>query len=91
VSSDFGGRLAGIIYMCDISDIVPTLATIAPFADGPVRIEDVYNTRIKECDRLEACAENLRAPRHHLDDPGCVKKTSRASTMRWPAFAPPGQ
>ncbi len=23
--------------------------------------EDVYNSRIKECDRLEACAENLRA------------------------------
>jgi 3-phosphoshikimate 1-carboxyvinyltransferase len=47
--------------MRDISDTVPTLAAIAPFADGPVRIEDVYNTRIKECDRLEACAENLRA------------------------------
>jgi 3-phosphoshikimate 1-carboxyvinyltransferase len=25
-----------------------------------VRIEDVANTRVKECDRLEACAENLR-------------------------------
>jgi 3-phosphoshikimate 1-carboxyvinyltransferase len=25
------------------------------------RIEDVYNTRVKECDRLEACAQNLRA------------------------------
>jgi 3-phosphoshikimate 1-carboxyvinyltransferase len=25
-----------------------------------VRIEDVYNTRVKECDRLEACADNLR-------------------------------
>ncbi|MFS7879577.1 3-phosphoshikimate 1-carboxyvinyltransferase [Streptomyces asiaticus] len=57
-----GGRLAGItVNMRDISDTMPTLAAIAPFADGPVRIEDVYNTRIKECDRLEACAENLRA------------------------------
>jgi 3-phosphoshikimate 1-carboxyvinyltransferase len=57
-----GGRLAGItVNMRDISDTVPTLAAIAPFADGPVRIEGVYNTRIKECDRLEACAENLRA------------------------------
>jgi 3-phosphoshikimate 1-carboxyvinyltransferase len=45
----------------DISDTMPTLAAIAPFADGPVRIEDVYNTRVKECDRLDACAENLRA------------------------------
>ncbi|MGP4114729.1 3-phosphoshikimate 1-carboxyvinyltransferase [Streptomyces sp. 4N509B] len=57
-----GGRLAGVtVTMRDISDTVPTLAAIAPFADGPVRVEDVYNTRIKECDRLEACAENLRA------------------------------
>jgi 3-phosphoshikimate 1-carboxyvinyltransferase len=39
---------------------MPTLAAIAPFADGPVRISDVYNTRVKECDRLEACAANLR-------------------------------
>jgi 3-phosphoshikimate 1-carboxyvinyltransferase len=55
------GSLAGVtVNMRDISDTVPTLAAIAPFADGPVRIEDVYNTRIKECDRLEACAENLR-------------------------------
>ncbi|SEG37057.1 3-phosphoshikimate 1-carboxyvinyltransferase [Nonomuraea solani] len=55
------GRLRGLTTnMRDISDTVPTLAAIAPFADGPVRIEDVYNTRIKECDRLDACAENLR-------------------------------
>jgi 3-phosphoshikimate 1-carboxyvinyltransferase len=26
-----------------------------------VRIEDVHNIRVKECDRLDACAENLRA------------------------------
>jgi 3-phosphoshikimate 1-carboxyvinyltransferase len=56
------GGLRGVtVNMRDISDTVPTLAAIAPFADGPVRIEDVYNTRIKECDRLDACAENLRA------------------------------
>lgn len=57
-----GGRLTGItVNMRDISDTMPTLAALAPYADGPVRIEDVHNTRIKECDRLEACAENLRA------------------------------
>lgn len=49
------------VNMRDISDTMPTLAAIAPFASSPVRIEDVYNTRVKECDRLEACAENLRA------------------------------
>lgn len=55
------GRLRGLVVaMRDISDTMPTLAAIAPFADGPVRIEDVANTRVKECDRLEACAVNLR-------------------------------
>ncbi|MBB3727585.1 3-phosphoshikimate 1-carboxyvinyltransferase [Nonomuraea dietziae] len=54
-------RLSGVtVNMRDISDTVPTLAAIAPFATGPVRIEDVYNTRVKECDRLAACEENLR-------------------------------
>ncbi|MEU3605827.1 3-phosphoshikimate 1-carboxyvinyltransferase [Streptomyces sp. NPDC035033] len=55
------GVLRGLtVNMRDISDTMPTLAAIAPFADGPVRIEDVGNTRVKECDRLDACAENLR-------------------------------
>ena len=55
------GVLRGLtVNMRDISDTMPTLAAIAPFADGPVRIEDVANTRVKECDRLDACAENLR-------------------------------
>ncbi|MQA24323.1 MAG: 3-phosphoshikimate 1-carboxyvinyltransferase [Micromonosporaceae bacterium] len=55
-------RLSGItVNMRDISDTMPTLAAIAPHASGPVRIEDVYNTRVKECDRLDACAENLRS------------------------------
>ncbi|MEU0048704.1 3-phosphoshikimate 1-carboxyvinyltransferase [Streptomyces sp. NPDC006309] len=55
------GELRGLtVNMRDISDTMPTLAAIAPFASGPVRIEDVANTRVKECDRLEACADNLR-------------------------------
>ncbi|MEV7723463.1 3-phosphoshikimate 1-carboxyvinyltransferase [Streptomyces sp. NPDC087917] len=55
------GTLDGLtVNMRDVSDTMPTLAALAPFASGPVRIEDVANTRVKECDRLEACAENLR-------------------------------
>lgn len=55
------GKLRGLtVNMRDISDTMPTLAAIAPHASGPVRIEDVGNTRVKECDRLEACAQNLR-------------------------------
>ncbi|GGY81661.1 3-phosphoshikimate 1-carboxyvinyltransferase [Streptomyces nitrosporeus] len=56
-----GGTLRGLtVNMRDISDTMPTLAAIAPYASSPVRIEDVGNTRVKECDRLEACALNLR-------------------------------
>jgi 3-phosphoshikimate 1-carboxyvinyltransferase len=55
------GTLHGAeVNMRDISDTMPTLAAIAPFADAPVRIVDVANTRVKESDRLEACAVNLR-------------------------------
>ncbi|MGC5344580.1 3-phosphoshikimate 1-carboxyvinyltransferase [Streptomyces sp. DT171] len=55
------GTLSGLtVDMRDISDTMPTLAALAPFASGPVRIENVGNTRVKECDRLDACAQNLR-------------------------------
>ena len=55
------GALRGTeVNMRDISDTMPTLAAIAPFAGSPVRIVDVGNTRVKESDRLEACAVNLR-------------------------------
>jgi 3-phosphoshikimate 1-carboxyvinyltransferase len=47
--------------MRDISDTMPTLAAIAPFADAPVTITDIANVRLKECDRLDAMAFNLRS------------------------------
>jgi 3-phosphoshikimate 1-carboxyvinyltransferase len=56
------GQLSGGEFvMRDISDTMPTLAAIAPFADGPVTITGVGNVRVKESDRLEAMAVNLRA------------------------------
>jgi 3-phosphoshikimate 1-carboxyvinyltransferase len=55
-------QLAGItVDLHDCSDTMPTLAAIAPLASAPVRIENIYNTRLKECDRLQACADALRA------------------------------
>jgi 3-phosphoshikimate 1-carboxyvinyltransferase len=55
-------QLSGItVDLHDLSDTMPTLAAIAPLAAEPVRIENIYNTRVKECDRLETCASNLRA------------------------------
>jgi len=54
-------QLSGItVDLHHSSDTMPTLAAIAPLAAGPVRIENIYNARLKECDRLEACASNLR-------------------------------
>ena len=44
----------------DMSDTVPTLAAIAPLAKEPVIIRNVANVRLKETDRLRACAEQLR-------------------------------
>src|SRR5262249_38081585 len=44
----------------DISDTAPTLAAIAPFASGPVRIRNVEHMRWKETDRVNAVVTELR-------------------------------
>ena len=41
-------------------DIAPTVAAVAAFAEGPTRISGAAHLRIKECDRLEGTAGNLR-------------------------------
>lgn len=56
------GQLDGGEFgMRDISDTMPTLAAIAPFAAAPVTITGVGNVRVKESDRLSVTADNLRA------------------------------
>jgi len=56
-----GGRLKGIeIDMGDMSDVSLTLAAVAVFAEGPTRIYNVENMRIKETDRIAALATELR-------------------------------
>jgi 3-phosphoshikimate 1-carboxyvinyltransferase len=47
------------VDMHDISDTVMSLAAIAPLADGPTRITNVANIRIKETDRLAAVVSEL--------------------------------
>jgi 3-phosphoshikimate 1-carboxyvinyltransferase len=55
-----GAGLGGIdADMNAISDTVPTLAAIAPFASGPVRIRNVAHLRWQESDRLRAVATEL--------------------------------
>lgn len=56
-----GGDLVGIdIDMEDIPDMVQSLVIIAAFAKGVTRITNVYNLRVKETDRLDACYNELK-------------------------------
>ena len=52
--------LRGItVDMSDCPDLVPTVAMTAAFAQGVTRIVNIAHLRIKECDRLSACAAEL--------------------------------
>lgn len=54
------GRLRGIdADLSAMPDAAPTLAVVALFADGPTRIRNVANLRIKETDRLAALEREL--------------------------------
>lgn len=56
-----GGSLRGIeADLSAMPDQVPTLAALAPFAEGVTRIFNVAHLRIKESDRLDAMAVELR-------------------------------
>ena len=46
--------------MGNSSDVFMTLACVAVFADGPTTITGIGHARVKESDRITACAENLR-------------------------------
>ncbi len=50
----------GTFDLNDMPDQAQTLAVVALFADRAVRIENVWNLRIKETDRLKAVATELR-------------------------------
>lgn len=48
------------VDMGNSSDVFMTLACVAVFADRPTTIEGIGHARVKESDRIAACAENLR-------------------------------
>jgi len=55
------GKLKGVdVNMGDCPDIVPTVAALAAFAEGPTLISGVAHLRIKESDRIAAPAAELR-------------------------------
>ncbi len=56
-----GGPLKGIdIDMETMPDVVLTLAAVAARAEGPTRITNIANLRVKECDRIHAAAAELQ-------------------------------
>ncbi|MBI4718764.1 MAG: 3-phosphoshikimate 1-carboxyvinyltransferase [Planctomycetes bacterium] len=56
-----GTKLRGLeVDLNDMPDMVPTLAVLALFADGPTTIRNVANLRVKETDRIAALARELR-------------------------------
>jgi 3-phosphoshikimate 1-carboxyvinyltransferase len=64
-----GGPLCGVdVDMNSISDTVPTLAAVAPFASGPTRIRNVAHIRHKETDRIAAVAAELRRMGIRVDE-----------------------
>lgn len=55
-----GGRMKGVtVDMKDFSDQAMTLAALAPFADGDVRIRNIGHIRLQESDRIHAIATEL--------------------------------
>lgn len=55
------GRLQGVdVDLNAMPDMAQTLAVTAAFAEGPTRIRNVANLRIKETDRIAATATELR-------------------------------
>lgn len=60
VTAPTGSLRGGTFDLNDMPDQAQTLAALSLFADAPVRIENVWNLRIKETDRLRALATELR-------------------------------
>lgn len=54
------GLKGGTFDLNDMPDQAQTLAVVALFADSPVRINNVWNMRIKETDRLAALHTELK-------------------------------
>jgi len=55
-----GAPLRGVdVDMDEMPDTVLTLAAVAALADGPTRVTNIANLRVKECDRIHAAATEL--------------------------------
>lgn len=80
------GPLRGLdIDMVDLSDLVPTMAVVAPFAHTPTTIRGVGFIRNKESDRLgDLCAELARAGVDAVEtDDGLIVRPGAPSGARF--------
>ena len=69
VTGPENGVLKGIeVDMHTCSDQAITLAAIAPFADGSVRISGISHIRLQESDRIAAIVENLTTLGVHVEE-----------------------
>ena len=59
VAAPATGLTGGTFDLNDMSDQAQTLAVVALFADTPTHIENIWNLRIKETDRLTALGTEL--------------------------------
>lgn len=81
-------KLKGItVDMGDCPDIVPTVAAIAAFAEGPTTVTNVAHLRIKECDRLAGPAAQLAKAGVRVDvhDDGLTVHPSGRESISAPA------
>ena len=60
-------RSLGEVDMNDFPDAVLAYAVVCLFADGPTRIQNIWNLRIKETDRLTALETELRKLGAHAE------------------------
>jgi 3-phosphoshikimate 1-carboxyvinyltransferase len=62
-SAEISGSLAA-----QLIDELPVLAAIAPYTSGGIRIRDAKELRVKESDRIDLVARNLRAMGAELEE-----------------------
>ena len=92
VVRDLARPLRGIdVDMADVSDLVPTVAAVALFAETPTRISGVGFIRDKESDRLGDLAGELRAAGGIVEetDDGLLVASLDACPARRQAGDPP--
>lgn len=69
VRKDPKKQLKGIeVNLVDMPDVAQTLAVVALRAEGPTNVVGVHNLRVKETDRIEAVATELRTLGANVDE-----------------------